>query len=75
MTLNRSPEFKSSNPKTQSSRAFLVSVATISANAEELNSYAIHYTKFQASEPSGSETRFFSYCLSISMFQTQEPIA
>ena len=38
--------------------------------------YAILYTKFQASEPSGSETEdFFHTFLCISMLQTQEPLA
>ena len=39
-------------------QSFLVTEATIWANSEELN-YAIHYTNFQASEPSASETDFF----------------
>ena len=73
MALNRSPEFTSSNPK-PSAAEFLVHEATISANSEELN-YAILYTNFQESEPSCSETEdFFSYCLCISMLQTQEPL-
>ena len=52
MALNRSPEFKSSNPKPRAAKLF-VPVGRIWANSEELN-YAIHYTKIQASEPSGS---------------------
>ena len=52
IALNRSPEFNSSNPKPSAAEA------TIWANSEELN-YAIHYTKFQAFEPSGTETADF----------------
>ena len=58
MTLNRLPEFKSSNSKPSAAQPFLVPEATIRANSKELN-YAIHYTKFEASEPSGSETEDF----------------
>ena len=53
MALNRSPEFKGSNPKPGAAELFGPSGHHLSK--EELN-YAIHDTKFQASEPSSSET-------------------
>ena len=71
MALNRSSEFKSSNPKTQ--KGFLVPEVTIWANSEELN-YAIHYTKFQASEPSGSEREdFFHIAYVFLCFKLRNP--
>ena len=57
MVLNRSPKFKSSNPKPSAAKHFGAE-AIIRANSEELY-YAILDTKFQASEPSVSETEDF----------------
>ena len=74
VALNRSPEFNSSKQKPSAAELF-GTWGHHWANSEELN-YAIHYNKFQASELSGTETAdFFSYCLCISMLQTQEPLA
>ena len=72
MALNRSPEFKSSNPK-PSAAEFLVREATILANSEELN-YAILCTNFQASEPSCSETEdFFHIAYVFLCFKPRSP--
>ena len=56
MALNRSPEFKGSNPQPRAAELFGTCGHHLSyGNSEELN-YAIHNTQFQASEPSSSET-------------------
>ena len=54
MALNCSPEFNSSNPKPSATELF----GTLGHHMSKLRRahYAVHYTKFQASEPSGSET-------------------
>ena len=57
MALNRSSEFE---PKTQCNKSFWYPEATIWANLEELY-FAMLNTKFQVSEPSGSEADFFTY--------------
>ena len=61
MALNRSLEFKSLNPKPRSAELF----GTL--NSEKLY-YVILYTKFQASEPSGSETEVFSSYFSMFLY-------
>ena len=56
MALNRSPEFKSSNPKPSAAELF----CNLRPPSEQTRkNYAILFTKFQASESLGSETEDF----------------
>ena len=74
MALNRSPEFNSSNPKPSAAELF----GTWGHHLSELRRAQLCNPLYQISSIWAKwywNCRFFSYCLCISMLQTQEPLA